>query len=61
MKNLIFLIPVLPFIGFLVNGLGRKVLPKSAVSIIGCGTVLASFIISSIIFFQGNYSAIPFH
>ncbi len=61
MKNLVFLIPVLPFIGFLVNGLGRKVLPKSAVTIIGCGTVLASFIISLIIFFQGNYSATPFH
>lgn len=46
MKNLILLIPLLPFIGFLINGLGRKYLSKGVVSIIGSGTVLASFIIS---------------
>src|SRR5215211_3974239 len=52
MKNLIFLIPLLPFIGFLINGLGRKYLSKSLVSIIGCGTVLGSFIISLMAFFR---------
>lgn len=52
MKNLILLIPLLPFIGFLINGLGRKYLPKSAVGIIGSGTVLASFIISIMVFFR---------
>ena len=50
--NLVYLIPLLPFIGFLLNGLGRKQLPKSFVSIIACGTVLASFIISLMIFFE---------
>ncbi len=60
MKNLIFLIPLLPFIGFLINGLGRKSLSKNIVSIIGCGVVLASFIISVTIFFQGNYSVTQF-
>ncbi|MEO6070459.1 MAG: NADH-quinone oxidoreductase subunit L [Chitinophagaceae bacterium] len=50
MKNLIFLIPLLPFIGFLINGLGRKALPKNAVAIIGSASVLIPFIISAIIF-----------
>jgi NADH-quinone oxidoreductase subunit L len=52
MKNLILLIPILPFIGFLINGLGRKYLPKNAVGIIGSGTVLASFIASVVVFFR---------
>jgi NADH-quinone oxidoreductase subunit L len=56
MKNLIFLIPLLPFIGFLINGLGRKILSKRLISLVGCGTVLASFVISLIIFFQKYYS-----
>ena len=59
MKNLIALIPLLPLIGFLINGLGRKHLSKGLVGIIGSGTVLGSFIISLIIFLQGNFSATP--
>ena len=61
MKNLIFLIPLLPFIGFLINGLGRKVLSKGAISLIGSGTVLASFVISLTIFLQESYTSTPFH
>jgi NADH-quinone oxidoreductase subunit L len=61
MKNLIFWIPLLPFIGFLINGLGRKYLSKGFVSIIGCGTVLGSFIISLLVFFNKVYSATPLH
>lgn len=52
MKNLILLIPLLPFIGFLINGLGRKYVSKTVVGIVGSGTVLASFIASIIIFFR---------
>lgn len=59
MNNLILLIPLLPFLGFLINGLGRNALSKSLVSLIGCGTVLGSFIIVLIIFFQKHYSAAP--
>lgn len=59
MKNLIYLIPLLPLIGFLINGLGRKYLSKAIVGIIGCGTVLASFIISLLIFLQKDFSATP--
>ncbi|MFL5786863.1 MAG: NADH-quinone oxidoreductase subunit L [Flavisolibacter sp.] len=59
MNNLILLIPILPFLGFILNGLGRNILPKAAVSIIGCGTVLGSFIISLMIFLQKDYSSVP--
>ena len=53
MKNITeiaWLIPLLPFIGFLINGLLRKQLPKSVTSIIGCGVILVSFAISFMIF-----------
>jgi NADH-quinone oxidoreductase subunit L len=60
MRNLIFLIPLLPFLGFLVNGLGRKHLSKGLVSVIGSGTVLGAFAISLYIFLQGNYQQ-PVH
>ncbi|HVG15207.1 MAG TPA: NADH-quinone oxidoreductase subunit L [Chitinophagaceae bacterium] len=56
MKNLVLLIPLLPLIGFLVNGLGRKVLSKGLVGIIGSGTVLLSFIISILLFVRGGYA-----
>ena len=46
MKNLILLIPLLPFLGFLINGLGRKHLSKGAIGTIGSGVILGSFAIS---------------
>jgi NADH-quinone oxidoreductase subunit L len=61
MKNLILLIPLLPLIGFLIIGLGRKYLPKGITGILGSGTVLASFIISLVIFFQETYSSTAIH
>ncbi|WP_257666656.1 NADH-quinone oxidoreductase subunit L [Parapedobacter tibetensis] len=50
MIDLIWLIPLLPLVGFLVNGLGRNVLPKSLVGVIGSGMVLASFLLSCGVF-----------
>src|ERR1700750_2143274 len=50
MIQLVCLIPLLPFIGFLINGLFRNFLPKSIVGIIGSGTVLVSFILALMIF-----------
>jgi NADH-quinone oxidoreductase subunit L len=50
MSKLIYLVPLFPLIGFLVNGLGRKSLSKSIVSFIGVGSVLASFVVSLLIF-----------
>src|ERR671920_808651 len=46
MKNLIILIPLLPFLGFLINGLGRKYLSKGMIGVIGSGVILGSFAIS---------------
>src|SRR6266487_2140043 len=50
MNNLIYLVPLFPFLGFLINGLFRKSLSKTAVSLIGSGVILLSFIISIILF-----------
>ncbi|HKO82695.1 MAG TPA: NADH-quinone oxidoreductase subunit L [Chitinophagaceae bacterium] len=55
MKNaldLVYLIPLLPLIGFLINGLGRKHLSKGMIGIIGSGTVLVSFLVSVWVFMQ---------
>ncbi len=55
MKNaleLSYLVPLLPLIGFLVIGLGRKYLSKSLTGIIGCGVILASFLDTVWIFFM---------
>lgn len=54
MINLVWLVPLLPLIGFLINGLGRNVLPKGAVAFIGSFCVLVPFIISIGIFLQLN-------
>ncbi len=50
--HLAYLVPLFPLLGFLINGLGRKSLPKSLIGIIGSGTVLASFVVSVWIFLQ---------
>jgi NADH-quinone oxidoreductase subunit L len=52
MTKLIYLVPLFPLLGFLVNGLGRRFLSRSAVSLVGVGTVLASFVVSLLIFFE---------
>ncbi|MGQ0739362.1 MAG: NADH-quinone oxidoreductase subunit L [Bacteroidota bacterium] len=50
--QIVYLIPLLPLIGFLINGLGRKHLSKSAIGIIGSGVILASFALSIWVFMQ---------
>ncbi len=50
MLNLVWLIPTLPLLGFLINGLGYKSLPKSLTSFIGSAAVLGSFIIAVSLF-----------
>ena len=61
MSKFVYLIPLLPFIGFLINGLGRNALPKGVAGAIGSGTVLGSFIISLMIFLNGDYPSAPIH
>jgi len=50
MLDLIWLIPLLPLIGFLINGLARNVIAKNVAAFVGCGVILFSFIISCLVF-----------
>jgi len=50
--NLAYLVPLFPLLGFLINGLLRKSLTKSLIGIIGSGAILASFIVSIMLFLQ---------
>ncbi len=50
--NLVWLVPLLPLAGFLILGLFRNNVSKSFTGIIGSGVILASFIISLLIFLQ---------
>ena len=60
MNKLVYLIPLFPLIGFLVNGIFRKSLSKSLIGIIGSGAILASFIVSLVLFFSvKSNGAIP--
>ncbi len=52
MSKLVYLVPLFPLLGFLINGLGRKSLSKSLISIIGSGAILASFVVSILLFFD---------
>ena len=44
--SILWLIPVLPLIGAMINGVVGKRLPKNAIAAIGCGTVGISFFIA---------------
>ena len=50
MSQLVYLVPLFPLIGFLINGLLRNHLPKSLSGTIGSGAILASFIVSLLLF-----------
>lgn len=52
MSKLVYLVPLFPLLGFLVNGLGRKSMSKSLIGIVGSGSVLASFVVSLLVFFD---------
>ncbi|MDR0792859.1 MAG: NADH-quinone oxidoreductase subunit L [Chitinophagaceae bacterium] len=50
--NLAYLVPLFPLIGFLINGLLRKSLNKPVIGVIGSGVILASFVVSVLLFLQ---------
>ncbi|PRY49155.1 NADH dehydrogenase subunit L [Arcticibacter pallidicorallinus] len=56
--NLVWLVPLFPLIGFLINGLGRNVLPKAVIGSLGSISVLLSFIVSVGIFSELSASEI---
>jgi NADH-quinone oxidoreductase subunit L len=52
MIDYVWLVPFLPLLGFLINGLLGKKLGKSVVSWVGCGSVGFSFLVSIGVFFE---------
>jgi len=48
--SLVYLVPLFPLIGFLINGLFRNSLSKTLTGLIGSGVILASFIVSVVLF-----------
>lgn len=58
-SNYIWLIPLLPLAGFIINGLGRNILPKNIVGVLGSLVVLIPFILSVILFLQVKSSGQP--
>jgi NADH-quinone oxidoreductase subunit L len=52
--QLIYLVPLLPLLGCLINGLGRNALSKSVIGIIGSAVILIPFCISLLIFLEVN-------
>ena len=58
--DLVYLIPLLPLLGFLINGLGRNYLSKTAIGIIGSGVILGSFILSILVFVEVRNMNAPY-
>jgi len=61
--KLVWLIPILPLLGFLINGIGRKMLSKTVSGFVGSAVVFTSFVLSVLVFLQvksGNTSTIHF-
>ena len=59
MDHYIWLIPVLPLAGFIINGLGRNTLSEKMIGFIGSFLVLASFGISVAAFLQVKSTGVP--
>lgn len=51
-NNLLWLIPLLPLLGFVINGLGRNTFSKGLIGLIGSGVIFTSFVLSVALFFQ---------
>jgi NADH-quinone oxidoreductase subunit L len=52
MIDLVWLVPLIPLLGFIINGLGRNTLSKNLIGLIGSGVIFISFAISLGIFFE---------
>ncbi len=52
--DFVYWIPLLPFIGFLINGLGRKAVSKNIIAFIGSGVIFLSFCLSVLVFLQAS-------
>ena len=58
--SLIKLITLLPFVGFLINGIGFRKIPKNLAGLIGSGMALATFVCTVMLFmnFDGNATVV---
>jgi NADH-quinone oxidoreductase subunit L len=61
MSKYVYLVPLFPLIGFLINGLGRKFLSKALIAIIGSGLILASFVVSVMCYTSHDFSGVPIY
>ena len=52
MTNLVWLVPVLPLLGFAIIGLMGRRLPETAAGWLGSATVLGSFLVTLMVFFE---------
>ena len=52
LTQLLWLVPILPLMGFLINGIFRNSLSKNASAFIGSAVILASFILSCVLFME---------
>lgn len=52
MKEFVYLVPLFPLIGFIINGLFWKTMPKKGAGILASAAMLASFVVSLCIFFE---------
>jgi len=61
MINLVWLVPLIPLLGFVINGLGRNTFSKNLIGFIGSGVILISFVISIGIFLALGSDAVKSH
>jgi len=61
MIDLVWLVPLIPLIGFIVNGLGRNTLSKGLIGSIGSGVILISFLLSIGIFLELGSDVVKSH
>ena len=59
MNNLIWLIPILPLAGFIINGIGRNTLSRGVIGFLGSLVVLVSFGLSLAAFLQVKSTGVP--
>jgi len=59
MNNLIWLIPILPLAGFVINGIGRNTLSRGVIGFLGSLVVLVSFGLSLAVFLQIKNTGTP--
>ena len=63
MLKLVWLIPVLPLVGFLINFIlgGTSRLKERTVSLVGCGVILASLLLTLGVFYEYGWHYAPAH